>query len=245
MPCELPSPFDEGRLEFELLHVPLPCRDDLERPFAPFVELHDVPDGLRFTHQMTGLCQQLRYPATGPLRRQAGDLALRRVRGVDIPRWPARFAPPGRSDRPVALHHHARRQMELAPPLHVRDVAERADHRHAGSLPRVGELVRHQRNLRGEQRRHERRADQVPVTSVRGVHDERDARRDQLGSGRLDLDARPPIGTVEPNAVVRALDLTVLDLRLGDRRLEVDVPHRGRVSLVGEPAAHEIEEAAL
>ncbi len=45
--------------------------------------------------------------------------------------------------------------------------------------------------------------------------------------------------------MVQTLPLPILDLRLRDRRLEVDVPHRRRLGRVGEPTAKEAQERLL
>ena len=76
----------------------------------------------------------------------------------------------------VAADDVAGRQLQLAPPHDVGGVAERADHRDAGPLLGVGQLVREHRDLDAEQRRGHRRAEQRLVALVVGVGDERDAR---------------------------------------------------------------------
>ncbi len=101
------------------------------------------------------------------------------------------------------------------------------------------------RNLDPEQRGDRARADARPIALVGRVHDERDARGDQLRARGLDLDRAVAVRPVEADPVVRTVDLAVLDLGLCHRRLEVDVPHRGRVGLVGEPVPDEVKEPPL
>ena len=76
---------------------------------------------------------------------------------------------------------------QLAPPGHVGEVAERADHRDAGALVGLGQPVRQHRHLDAEQRACvDGRAEQRLVALVVGVRDQRDAGGQQLGAGRLD-----------------------------------------------------------
>ena len=86
-------------------------------------------------------------------------------------------------------------------------------------------------------------AEQRLVALVVGVGDEGDARRDQLGPGGLDLVTA--VGLVEPEAVVGAGHLAVLELGLGDRRAEVDVPQRGRLDPVHLAAGQVAEKGEL
>jgi hypothetical protein len=71
------------------------------------------------------------------------------------------------------------------------------------------------------------------------MDDERYARGDQLRPRGLDLKI------IEANAVVCARPLTILNLRLRDSSLKVDVPHRGRLSLIGLTALQVAEERSL
>ena len=88
--------------------------------------------------------------------------------------------------------------------------------------------------------------DERRVPLVVGVHDERDAGGDQLGPRRLDLDAAVAVLEVERDAVVGARDLAVLDLGLGDRGAEVDVPHRRAPRPCRRsPASHQPQERPL
>ena len=110
-------------------------------------------------------------------------------------------------------HDAARRQVELAPPHDVGDVAERADHGDARPLVGLGEVVGQHGHLDPEERGAHGRAEARRVALVVGVGDQRHAGGDQLGPGRLDLDV------VEAQPVVGARQLAVLHLGLGHRRL--------------------------
>ncbi len=91
------------------------------------------------------------------------------------------------------------------------------------------------RHARAKQRRQHVLAEQWLVTLVVRMRDERDARGQQLGTGRLDLDGAA-VGTIEPQAVIRPFAFAIFELGLSDRRLEVHVPQRGRLELVGQPS---------
>ena len=86
--------------------------------------------------------------------------------------------------------------------------------------------------------------EQVGVPLVVGVRDQRDHGRDQLGTGGLDVDRRP-VGPVERHAVVVAGVLAGLELGLGHRGLEGDVPEGRRLLEVGLAAGEVAQERAL
>src|SRR5262245_4175138 len=92
MPCDLMAPREQRVLETKQLDEPLAAADDLERPVALLVELHDVADWLGFADQSTALAQQLGDPAPRLLRRFARELAHGRVRRLGILRLPPRLA---------------------------------------------------------------------------------------------------------------------------------------------------------
>ena len=83
------------------------------------------------------------------------------------------------------------------------------------------------------------------VPLVVRMRDERHAGGDQLGACRVDLDGAAAVGPREPDAVVRAGHLAILELRLGDGRAEVDVPERRRLELVREAASQQSQERLL
>ena len=95
----------------------------------------------------------------------------------------------------VASDDGAGRQVELAPPDDVGEVAEGADHGDAGALLGLGELVGHDRDLDAEDRGGDRGAEQRLVALVVGVGDEGDAADQQLGPGGRDMTiGSPPSG---------------------------------------------------
>ena len=145
--------------------------------------------------------------------------------------------------RPLAVTIGPGRELQLAPPDDVGEVAEGADHGDAGALLGIGQRVRVHLDLDAEQRRAHGGAEQRLVALVVGVGDEGDAGGEQLGAGGLD--EHVAVGAVEGEAVVGAVALAVLELGLGDGRLEVDVPQRGRLGLVGLAACEVAQERPL
>ena len=84
------------------------------------------------------------------------------------------------------------------------------------------------------------------------MRDERDARRNQLGTRRLDLDvggACPErsrgVGLRESDPVVGAWLLAILELGLRDGRSEIDVPQRRRFELIGSALLQQPQERRL
>ena len=86
----------------------------------------------------------------------------------------------------VATDDGAHRQVQLAPPGDVGEVAEGAAHRDAGALVGLRGLVRDDRDLDAEDRRGDGGAEERLVALVVGVGDQRDDGGDQLGAGGLD-----------------------------------------------------------
>ena len=220
--------------------VPLARRDDLERAVALLVELHRVGEGLRIADQLAGLLQQLDDALLGAEDRQAGELRVRRLRGIRHDRL-RRLG----DDASVLAEDRAVREVELAPPDDVGHVAERADHGDARALVGLSEGVREHGHLDVEDRGAHGRAEERLVPVVVRVGHERDARGEQFGTRRLDVDVARAVALVERDAVVRGLLVAVLELGLRDRRAEVDVPQRGRERLVRLAALEVLEERAL
>ena len=205
----------------------------------------------RLADQIAGRTEQL-----DDLRPRFGgrfphELVVELPRAIGIDRFPSRGAPCDRTERAVGLNHRADRQAELAPPDHVGEIAERADHRDAAALCRIGQRVRPDRHADAEERREHVPAEERLVARIVRVRDERDARGNELGTRRLDFDgaggtaARRRIRDGELDAVVRARHLAVLELGLRDRGLEIDVPERRRLELIRQPPAQQAQERQL
>ena len=172
-------------------------------------------------------------------RRLAGELGVRGTSGLRRDRVGCLGDDPS-----VEADDGAIGQVELAPPHDVGHVAERADHRDAGALVLLGEVVCDHGDLDPEHGGRHRRAEQRLVALVVGVRDEGDARGDELGAARLDLD-RAAVGAVEGDAVVVPGLLAVLELGLRHGGAEGHVPQRRRQRLVGLAALHVADEREL
>ena len=220
--------------------VPLARRDDLERLVALLVEVRHPLGGRRLAFQVAGGAQQAHHRLTGAEGRLAGELGVRRLGPVGAGGDPLR----GLAVQPaVAADDGADRQLQLAPPRHVGQVAERAAHRDAGALVGLGGPVGHDGDLDAEDRRGDGGAEQVLVALVVGVGDQRDDGGDQLGARGLDVDL---VGArVEGDPVVGAGVLPRLELGLRDGGLEGDVPQRGGLLQVGLAAGEVAQEGAL
>ena len=134
MPAELAAAGEQRLARVHRLDEPLTAGHDLERPVTLLVELHGVRDRTRLAEEIAALAEELDRPHAGLRRRQPRELIVVLLRARGIGRRPRPLAPRHRLERAVRLDHRADRQAELAPPDDVGDVAEGADHRHAGSL---------------------------------------------------------------------------------------------------------------
>ena len=244
VPVQLGAPREQLLAEIgvapAVAQVPLAARDDLEGAVPLLEELHRMGDGPGFAGELARLPEQLHDADLGLL----GGLA--RQLGVGGASGPARDRVGGLGPQAaVALEDVAHRQVELAPPDHVGEVAERADHGDAGPLVGLGELVGVHRHVDAEQGRRDGVADEVGVALVVGVAHQGDARREELRPGRLDEDGVAAAGGPEPIAVIGAWLLPVLELGLGHGGLERDVPQRGRLGGVGLPPGQVAEERPL
>ena len=243
MPVDLPAPGQQGlgqlRVAAAVAQVPLLAGDDLQRLAALFVEVDRVPDRLGVAEQVAGRAQQAGDPLPGRHRRLAGELPVGAAPGPAGDRR-------GRAgqEAPVLARHRARGQAELPPPGDVAGVAERADHRDAGALARVRQVVRQHRDLDPEQRRAHRGPEQARVALVVRPGDQRDAGREQLGAGGRHRH-RPAVRGAEGDPVIGAGDLPVLHLGLGDRGAERDVPQRRRLGQVRLTAGQVAQKGAL
>ena len=245
MPHHLAAAREQLVAELDRLDEPLPAGHDLERPVALLEELHVMRDRPRLADEVAALTQQVRGDSLRLLGGQAGHSVVRRLRARRIRRFPARRAPGGRTERPVRLNDCPhRRQLQLAPPGHVGDVAERADHGDAASLFGVGQRVRFDRYACAKERRHDVRAKERLIPHVIRMGHQRHARRQQLRTRGFDLD-HAAVGPVETHAMVGAGLLAILELCLCDSRLEVHVPERGRFDLIREPAIEHPQEHQL
>ncbi len=203
-PGHLPAALDE-RLTQRLVaapvaDVPLPAGDDLERLVALLVEV-DHPGGrCGLAVEVPGGSQSVDHCRASREGGLPSQLRVRRC-GSLVGQPLGRLA-----EQPaVPADHGAGRQVQLAPPGHVGQVAEGAAHRDAGALVRLGQVVGHHRHLHAEQRGAHRRTEERLVALVVRVGDQCHARRDQLGAGGLNenwLRTGPCVLCVERDPVV-------------------------------------------
>ena len=244
MPLQLASACQQRVTEVHRLDEPLAAGDDFKRTVTLLVELHGMRDGARLAHEVARFAQQLDDLRPRFVRGIPRELVVALLGACRVGRFPSRGAPGQRLERAVGKNDRTHRERQLAPPRDVGDVAERADHRDAAPLLRIRQRVRFHRDPDAKERRDDLAPEQRPISLVVGMGHERDACRDQLGTGRLDLDeaaGRPP----EPDPVVGARLVPVLELGLCHRGAEVHVPQRRRLELVGETALEQSQERRL
>ena len=197
---------------------PLARGHDLQGSLALLVELDGVRDGPRLAEERAGGGEQLDDGGLGLLHGPARELGVGLVGRGGVVGLEAGLPERRGLEAPVAADERTQGQPEVAPPRHVGRVAERADHRDPAALVGLGELVGEDRDAHREQRRDDRGPEQRAVARVVGVRDECDARGEQLGPRRLDLDGPDPVGQGEGKAVIRAGVVAVLELGLGRPR---------------------------
>ena len=142
VPLQLAAAGQERIAELHRLDEPLPAGDDLERPITLLVELHRVRDRARVADQVAALAQQLDDARARFRRRQTGQLIVGALRRGGVARRPPLAPERHRLQRSVGLDDGTHRQRQLAPPGHVGEVAERADHGDAAALLGIGQRMR-------------------------------------------------------------------------------------------------------
>ncbi len=171
---------------------PLPARDDFERAVALFEELDVVRDRPDVADQIARLPEQFDDPGARLGSREARERIVGRLRARLVPGRPAWCAPTDGLQRAVLFQDRAHGKIEFAPPDHVRQIAERADHRNARSLFGIGKRVGPHRHGHLEDRRQHLAADERRIPLVIRVRHERDAGGNQLRARRVDLRLSAP-----------------------------------------------------
>ncbi|CAB4982945.1 unannotated protein [freshwater metagenome] len=224
MPVELLATLDEAvtkhRVTSTIGEVPLTGRDDLQRLIALLKELHRVNDLPRLSDEVACCTEHLDHPLLGGVARRADDgLVVAHADRVGDP-----FGDVGK-DPAVPADDRTCRELKLAPPGDVGEVAEGADHGDARALLRVGKVMGDDRDLDPERWRAHGRAEEGLVAGVVRVGDKRDACGEELGARGLDEDLLCRISRPrEADPVVGTGALAVLELGLRDGGLEGDVP---------------------
>ncbi len=250
MPLHLRTASEQPVAELHRPDEPLAAGDDLERAIPLLVELDGMRDRARIAEQIAALAKHLDDLHARLGRRQAGELIVLLLRADRVDRLPPGVAERHRLEGTVGLDHGANRQLKLTPPDDVGDVAEGADHRGAGALLGVRKRVRLDRHTDAEERRHHLGAEQRLIARIVRMRDDRDTRGNQLRPRGVDLDeatrpVRSRVRFLEPDLVVRARLLAILELRLRHRGSEVDVPQRRRFDLIGVPAVQQPQKCQL
>ena len=163
-------------------------------PVAFLVELHRMRDRPGIAEQIAAFSQQLHDSRPRLDGRQAGELVVLNLRTRGVHRLPSTFAPDHRTKRAIGKEHRADRQGKLAPPHHVGDVAERRSSRRrsfSGSANTWAFTGTRTPNNGVMTSVHRRAVD----TRIVGMRDDRDAGRNQLGTGRRRCPRSPsPVG---------------------------------------------------
>ena len=215
--------------------VPLAGGHDLERLVALLVEVGHAGGGLGITVEFAVLAQHGDGGLAGGERGLAGE----RLVGLGVVDPLGGLA----DEAPVAPDHRAGGQVELTPPHHVGEVAERAAHCDACALVGLGRRVCHHGDLDAEDGRGDGGAEQRLVPLVVRVGDERADADDQLGPRGLDVNRA--IFAVEGDAVVGAGVVPRFQLGLRDGGGERHVPQRRRVGEVGLAPGEVSQECPL
>ncbi len=244
MPLQFPAASEQRLAKFDRLDEPLTAGHDFERTIALLVKLHRVGNRTRLPDQIAGLAQLLDDLCAGLRGRQPSQLIVVTLRPLRIVGFPAGRSPLLRPERAIGLHHRTHRQMQLAPPGDVGDVAERANHRDAAALGRIGQRVRLHRHPDAKERRRHLVAKQRPIPLIVGMRDERDARRNQFRTGRLDFDGAAG-GFREPDAMIGARQLAIFEFGLRDGGLEIHIPERRRFDLIRETSPQQAKKCEL
>ena len=162
-------------------HIPLAGRHNLERLVALLKELHRVSYRLRLANHVARFLQQLNDSLLCREHGLAGKF------GIDL------LAACACDDlwcvcqnAPIPADDCAVWQVELAPPDHVGDVTECANHGDARTLVDLSQSVRDNRNLDTEQRGLHGLAEHVLVAVVIWVRNQRDTGGQHLWAGGFD-----------------------------------------------------------
>ncbi len=242
MPADLAAPGEQLLAVLDGADEPLAASEDLHRTL-PLLEVLDGTGDLdRLADQIPRALQQFDHLAPRRLHRQAFQLGVGAGRRGRILALPALAPPLDLPHAAVGGEDHPDRQRQLSPPDDVGDVAEGADHHQAGPLVLLDQGVGEDRDRGAEQGRPRGAADELAVAVVVRVGEEGDAGRDQLRPSGLD---QQPVAAAEAHPVHRSPGLAVLELGLGDRGAEVDVPEGRRLGLVHVPGDEVSEEGRL
>jgi len=227
--------------------VPLARGHDLERLVALLEELHGVRDDLGLALKDASLAEHFNDALL------SGEHGLASQLGIGVaPRLRVDSGRGFGEDATVPTQDGARGQLQFAPPDHVGDVAEGANHGDARALVRGGKTVSNDGHFHAEQGRAHVLAEEWLVALIVGVRDESDAGRKEFGPRGLDVDRLVGTGglfevsgRLKGETVVGARAFAVLKLCLSHGRAERHVPQRRCLRLIGLPARERAQEGLL
>ena len=147
-------------------------------------------------------------------------------------------------DAAVAAHNCTGGQLQLTPPGHIGQVAERADHGNAGTLVGLRQGVGANFHLNPEKRRGDLLAKQRLVALVVRVRDKGRAGCQQFRTRGFNVNLGAVFGE-EREPVISAGHFPVLKLGLGHGGAEGDIPQRGGFGHVGVAGRKVRQEPAL
>ena len=146
-------------------------------------------------------------------------------------------------DAPIAADDGAGRQVEFAPPHHVSEVTECADHGDARAFVGLRKRVRMHADFHIKQRRSNSFAKQWRVARIIGMRHQTDAGWDQLRSRRFDNHIT--IGCVKCHRVICPRAFAIFQFGLCHRGAKIDVPQSWCFLGVGLAARQVVEKRPL
>ncbi len=218
LPAAGDEPFPPVGVASTVADVPLAAGDHFQGLVTLFKEVHRVHDLLWLTLEQSGRAELFNHRLLG--REDSLSCQFR----VEFParrrRHPVRRI---REDAAVPADDGARGQIQLAPPGHVSEVAEGADHGNAGTLVRLGQRMGQDQNLHSEERRSHSPAEEGLVAFVVRMGHQRHAGCKQFRPGGLNKKLFA-VRRGKRVAVVGPRNFAVLEFGLGHSSAEGDIP---------------------
>ena len=197
-----------------------------------------------------------------PLLVRAGDDGLARGEAVHARIVGGHIGRVDGGDAAEAVHDVQRRQPGPLADLKVVEVMRRCDLHRARALGRVGVLIGHDRDAAADDRQGHELAHQPRITRIIRMHRHAGVAQHGLGPGRRHHDVvaglilrRLPVTVVGDRVLighavrqgigempVRPVHLTLLDLEVRDRRLEMRVPVHQPLVAIDQPVPVQLDE---
>ena len=206
----------------------------------------------------SGTGDQFNHFGSDIVESESGDLVVEELGAARIERAPSGFVGAVRNEGArcgfaVSGDHRSEFEVVSAPPFDVGIVTEGAEHEDAGALLRVGLFAREYGDFGKETGGDGMFAEKGLESLVVGVCGDGDTGGDHLGArsgndeglGYALLAVDEGLVDAEFDVVVGAGGWSVFDFGLGDRSLEIDVPHGWKFGGVDVAALVEVEEGTL